>query len=250
MGSRTDTTVLVIDDDPSTGEALRPNLRAAGLAIETARDAMTAIDKLRRNRYAAIVLTPLIRSGLNGFVVLSYIEQEQHEMLSRVFILSVLPYETIKRIAPAVASRFFSKPADDSLARAIVGFCGDHRPEPMVPLVLLAEDDAATAQVEREMLQEMGYSCHWVSRGGEVLEALGTGSFDALLLDIVMPGIDGAGILRTLKEKNPEWLQRVIVITGLPELYLDHLRQYPVRGILQKPVDPRALRDLLATRDM
>jgi CheY-like chemotaxis protein len=246
MGSRTNT-VLIVDDDPSTALALGPRLRACGLAIETARDAMAAIDKLRRHRYAAIVISPLIRRNLNGFVVLSYIEEEQREILPRVFLLTVLPYETIKRIAPAVASRLFSKSADDTLVQAIVACCGggDLETERTLPSVLLAEDDAETARIEKEILQELGYSCRWVSTGVETLDALNTADFDALLLDVVMPDIDGAQILAMLQEKKPDLLQRVIVVTGLPGRYLDDLRHYPVRGILQKPVDPRGLRELL-----
>ena len=178
--------------------------------------------------------------------MLSYIEQEQRETLSRVFVLTVLPKETIKRMAPAVLRRCFRKPGYPALAQALIDFCGRTESDQPSVSILLAEDDAETARIESEMLREMGYSCHWVSRGSDVLRAVQSARFDALLLDMVMPDFDGFELLRALQEIEPDLLRRVVVVTGLPEQYLGEIHDYPVCGIVPKPVDPQKLQSLLA----
>lgn len=60
MGSRTNDRILIVDDDPSTEAALATPLRDAGLEIDIAREGMTAMEKLSRAKYAAVVITPLI----------------------------------------------------------------------------------------------------------------------------------------------------------------------------------------------
>jgi len=246
MRSQTNNRILIVDDDPSTEAALVVPLQEAGLEIDVARDAMTAIQALSGTHYAAVVITLLIRHGLNGFAVLSYIEQEQPGILSSVFVLTVLPKEAVKRMAPAVLPRSFRKPGCGALARALVEFCGRADPDRPTASVLLAEDDAETAKIERTMLHELGYSCRWVCRGSDVLDAVRSARFDALLLDVVMPDVDGVEILQALRTTEPELLRRVVVISGLPGQYLEEIQDFPVCGVLPKPVDVRKLQSLLA----
>jgi CheY-like chemotaxis protein len=238
--------ILIVDDDPSTEVALAAPLAESGVEIDTARDSMTAIEKLSRGPYTAIVITPLIRYALNGFAVLSYIEQEQREMLPRVFVLTVLPKETIKRMAPAVLSRCFQRSEQAALAEALVEFCGRTGAGPPKARVLLAEDNAETARIEGEILHELGYAYRWVSCGSDLLDAVRSTRFDALLLDMVMPDVDGLKMLEALRTTEPDLLRRVVVVTGLPPQYLEEVRGYPVCGILPKPVDAEKLQSLLA----
>jgi two-component system cell cycle response regulator CpdR len=237
--------ILLVDDDPLTEAALAMPLRDAGLDIDAACDGMTAMQKLSGAEYAAIVITPRIRHGLNGFAVLSYIEEEQPDMLSRVFVLTVLPMATIKRLAPAVLSRSFFRTESMALVHALVEFCGRTGIKKAGYPILLVEDDAETATIEAEILHELGYSCRWVSRGSEVLTAVRSARFDALVLDMVLPDIDGIEILHALRDIDPDLLRCVVIVTGLPAQRLQEIHDYPVCGILSKPVDAQSLEFLL-----
>jgi len=249
MISPTDPRVLIIDDDVSTDAALRAPLLEAGLNVITTGDGLAAIQRLSDSELPAIVLNPMIRNGLNGFAVLNYIEQEKPELLPRLFLFTPLSRETIARTAPAVLPRFFRKPSEgEVLAAAIVSFCGvEGRGEDVEKhAVLVVEDDAKTATLETEMLREMGYSCRWMAHGAEVLEALQSARVDAVLLDLILPDVDGFCILQTLRAARPELLKRIIVVTGMPDRYLDGIDREQVCGVLHKPVDAAELVALVA----
>lgn len=67
--------------------------------------------------------------------------------------------------------------------------------------VLLAEDEKKVALHIRAALREQGFTVDLFSRGDEALDAALATPYDALVLDVMMPGRDGLSILRTLREK-------------------------------------------------
>lgn len=68
--------------------------------------------------------------------------------------------------------------------------------------VLLVEDDELLADGLARALRHDGYTIDHVSRGDQVLAALTDGHFDAVLLDIGLPGLDGLQALRLLRERR------------------------------------------------
>lgn len=68
--------------------------------------------------------------------------------------------------------------------------------------VLLVEDDALLADGLLRALRHDGYAVDHVSRGDQVLAALTDGHFDAVLLDIGLPGLDGLQALRLVRERR------------------------------------------------
>jgi DNA-binding NtrC family response regulator len=119
-----DVCILIIDDDAETGALLRAAFAEAGVATETVSDGFAAIDKLRERNYSAVVLDPIIRHGLNGYAVLNFIELEQPEMLERLFLLTGMSEQTIRRTAPSVLPRLFRKPfAATNAAAAVIAAC-------------------------------------------------------------------------------------------------------------------------------
>jgi two-component system response regulator AtoC len=66
------------------------------------------------------------------------------------------------------------------------------------------------------MLGKKGYACRVAASGEEALEALAKESFDAVLTDLHMPGLDGLGLLARIKETAPELV--VIVVTAFATL--------------------------------
>ena len=68
--------------------------------------------------------------------------------------------------------------------------------------VLVAEDEKKIALHIRAALREQGFTVDMVHRGDEALEAALHTPYDALVLDVMMPGRDGLSILRTLREKR------------------------------------------------
>ncbi|MCB9746548.1 MAG: response regulator transcription factor [Alphaproteobacteria bacterium] len=65
--------------------------------------------------------------------------------------------------------------------------------------ILLIEDDPKLGWVLRDELNEAGYRCTWVERGGEGLDCLQQAPFDLVLLDLMLPDRSGFSVLRALR---------------------------------------------------
>ena len=68
--------------------------------------------------------------------------------------------------------------------------------------VLIVEDEPDLARVLKRTLEEEGYACDWAADGESGLHQATTGPYAAVLLDLLLPGVDGWTILRTLREKG------------------------------------------------
>ena len=242
--------VLIIDDDAETASLLTSAFSEAAVTAERVTDTFAAIEKLREKKYDAVLLDPMIRHRLNGYVVLNFIESEQPETLRRLFLLTGMSEQTIRRTAPSVLSRLFRKPSGTSkAAAAIIETCERQRLPPGVRRaghsVLLVEDDQTTALATRELIEHMGYSVEHAQNGEEVCDALRQREFDVIMLDLVMPKIDGFAVIDHLGFSNPGLLKRVIVATGMPEKYIEALDRTAIGGFIRKPLDVSLLQTLL-----
>jgi DNA-binding response OmpR family regulator len=70
--------------------------------------------------------------------------------------------------------------------------------------ILVVEDDQFLRELYDELLKEEGYDIDLAADGEEGLNKMSTGGYDLVLLDIMLPKIDGLEILRRLKDKHPE----------------------------------------------
>jgi len=239
--------VLIIDDDRPVDEALGKTLSAGGLMVETVDDGFSAIEKLRRQRYGAVILDPMIRHRLNGYAVLSFIELEQPETLEHLFLLTGLSEQTIARTAPGVLPRLFRKPLEASKVAAAVLALADRLELKRHPgrSVLIVEDDRVTADALASFVKALGYEATVADTGREALERLASGDYAAILLDLVLPDLDGFVVLEHLQVSKPKLLQRMIITTGMPEKYTAEIDRKGVCGVIQKPVETAQLSMLL-----
>ena len=80
------------------------------------------------------------------------------------------------------------------------------------PTVLLVDDEAEFVEVLAERLENRGLRVRTADSGEAALRLADEMSFDAILLDLAMPGLDGIDTLRRLRESNPDL--QVILLTG------------------------------------
>jgi CheY-like chemotaxis protein len=81
--------------------------------------------------------------------------------------------------------------------------------------VLHVDDDVLNRRVVKDILQAFGHDAYQASNGVEALEQLGVRIFDAVLLDIHMPGLTGVEVLQRLRASvGPERLTPVIALTA------------------------------------
>jgi CheY-like chemotaxis protein len=111
------------------------------------------------------------------------------------------------------------------------------------PLVLVADDNEATCTLIAAVLRN-DFVCEVARDGTEAIEKLRRRPYDALLLDVLMPGVDGYAVLDHLMEKEPRLLSRVVVVTAsLSPRELGRLRDYPIARIIAKPFEVDVLLD-------
>jgi len=239
--------ILIIDCDRTSSGELRARLSKSGFSVDCSVEVMDAMRRLRENTYAAVVLDPVIRECLNGFVVLNYLEQEQPALLERLFLFTGMSSQTIQRTAPALVSRLFHKPGGtELLARRILAECAPPaRADPSRASLLLVEDDPATATATGLLAAERGYAVTYAVNGAEAIAALSRDDFEAIILDLILPGVDGFAVLEHLQSAKPHLLSRVIVTSGIPEKYAHGLERLPVCGVLRKPIELEELDRLL-----
>ncbi len=79
--------------------------------------------------------------------------------------------------------------------------------------ILIVEDERPLAHALELKLTSNGYQITVASSGADALREIGAGKFDLILLDLILPGIDGFGVLKTLKEKKTK--TPIIVLSNL-----------------------------------
>jgi CheY-like chemotaxis protein len=105
------------------------------------------------------------------------------------------------------------------------------------PFVLLADDNEATCTLITALLQN-DFIVDVARDGREALERLKTRQYSAILLDLLMPVVDGYAVLDFLRAERPDLLQRVLVVTAsLGAREMQRLSDYPVRQIIAKPFE-------------
>ena len=82
------------------------------------------------------------------------------------------------------------------------------------PKILIVDDEANIRQSLRGVLSDESYACTTVESGEACLEALTRDSFEAILLDIWLPGIDGLATLSRIQEMPADARPAVIMISG------------------------------------
>lgn len=105
------------------------------------------------------------------------------------------------------------------------------------------EHDLVSAVVER--LEIRGFAAEGVTSGSEALERIESGSFDVVVADVKMPGLDGLQLARILGQRHPKI--RIILLSGHGSSEdVEEGRRLGVVDYLQKPIDIETLVELLS----
>jgi signal transduction histidine kinase/CheY-like chemotaxis protein len=186
--------VLVIDDDPDVHEIVRRILDREGIQVAGAPDGESGIALARELRPRAIVLD-LILPGASGWEILSRIKSDPDLAHTPVVVLSTL--DDRSRGLTVGADEYLVKPVDrqallEAVRRHISGRDSD---------VLLVDDDFATRRLMRTFLQRAGLPVRTAANGQEALDRVREQRPGLIVLDLVMPVMDGPTFLRHLRSE-------------------------------------------------
>jgi CheY-like chemotaxis protein len=205
-GSRT---VLVIDDDPTVRELMERFLVREGFAVVTAANGVDGLRQAREVRPAAITLDVLM-PDLDGWTVLAALKGDPELADIPVVFVTILDEKT--RGYSLGATDYLVKPVDrERLAQVLERICGD-RPSRRI---LLVEDDDTTRTVIQHALERDGWSITQAENGRVALARMAEQRPDAILLDLMMPEMDGFEFLAELR-RHATWRDiPVVVLTAM-----------------------------------
>ena len=107
----------------------------------------------------------------------------------------------------------------------------------------MVEDDPAIRRLVTMVLQRQGYRLEAAADGLEAVLKLGVCDYDVIVLDLMMPNLDGFTFLHTIAENQPERLRRVIVTSAAsPAVIRERMTAGPFQ-MLPKPFDIHELLD-------
>jgi DNA-binding response OmpR family regulator len=104
-------------------------------------------------------------------------------------------------------------------------------------VILVVEDDPAIRRLVTMVLQRHGYQVDIAADGLEAVLKLGLTEYDAIILDLMMPNLDGFTFLNTFAREDPERLRKVIVTSAAsPAVIRERMERVPF-SLLPKPFD-------------
>lgn len=105
--------------------------------------------------------------------------------------------------------------------------------------ILIVEDDQKIAELERDYLESNGYETAWLADGTQVIPELKANRYDLVLLDIMLPGLSGYDICRTIRDEIDV---PILMVTARTEA-VDVIRGLGLGAddYITKPFDPSQL---------
>lgn len=111
--------------------------------------------------------------------------------------------------------------------------------------VLVADDDHAIRQLVCTIVQREGLEVDCVGDGADAIEKLKVHQYAVILLDLMMPRVDGFGVVDYLRDHMPENKPVVLVITAYADQKFKEVDPNIVSGVLRKPFEVADLGDLV-----
>ncbi|HKQ87642.1 MAG TPA: response regulator [Candidatus Acidoferrales bacterium] len=210
--------VLVIDDDATARELLTDQLRAEGFSVVTASGGLEGL-KLAKEVHPSVITLDVIMPDLDGWSVLAALRQDSE--LSEIPVIMVTILDQQRRGVALGAAGYLTKPIDrEQLHRLVERFRAQAQPT----RVLLVEDDSFQRERMHAWLESQRWVVQEAANGREALDRLQQSKPDLILLDLMMPEMDGFQVVATL-QKEAGWRDiPVIVITALDLDAKDHDR--------------------------
>ena len=224
-----DGTILVIDDDPEASEIIRRLLVKEGFNAVVAHSGEQGLQLAHEIKPVAITLDVMM-PGMDGWAVLRALKATPDLRTIPVIMLSMI--DDRSRGYSLGAVDYLTKPVDrEALHKAISHY---HHPDHACS-VLLIEDDDETRDVMARMLKKMGCEVTEAGDGQQALNIISDAQPRLILLDLMMPVMDGFEFLSVIREQ-PEWQHVPVIVVTAKDLSKQDCKRLNgmVEEVLQK----------------
>ncbi|NQE36831.1 response regulator [Microcoleus asticus] len=208
-------TVLVVDDDPISRDLIQRALVRQGLHIEVAGGGEQALRLAKQLRPDAITLD-VIMPGMDGWAVLSALKADPDLAEIPVILLSFVGNKSLGFALGA--SDYLTKPVDGKRLAALLnkyrrdqdGVASNN----LTCQILIVEDDVATREILRRILERQGWAVTEADSGRAALSRLEIARPHLILLDLMLPEMDGFELLGELRKSYSGDPIPIVVLTG------------------------------------
>ncbi len=205
VASGTAPVIVLVDDDPIIVALMKGDLEKEGFQVIAVGDGVSGLEAARRHRPTAIVLD-IHLPKLDGWTVLAELKNDPMLAQTPVIILSV--EEQRARGFAFGACDYLVKPIDperlvDAVRRNVVDAKGT---------VLVVDDDPQARELVSRNLRAAGFACAHARDGEDALLQARVTKPSLLVLDLMMPRMDGFEVLASLRSEGT--MLPVIVLTG------------------------------------
>jgi len=228
--------ILVVDDEPMNRDVLSRRLEREGYVVAVAESGSKALEKMSIERFD-LVLLDIMMPGMDGHEVLAAMKADSSlKDTPVIMVTAIADKNTAVKCLQAGASDYLVKPFNMGLAKSRIHRClaasaqvididinsGASRQAH----ILVVDDDPSNREILEDRIKKIGYKVDCAENGVEALKLLLDQRYDLVLLDIVMPEMDGAGLLQQMKMDRKLKHVPVIMISAIDDVktifeYLD-----------------------------
>ena len=225
------TKILIIEDEHSLVDLLSTKLKKEGFEVEFSYDGEAGYKKALEWK-PDIILLDIVMPKMDGYEVLE--KMKENDIKIPVIIISnsgqpveiektkklgavdhlikteFSPLDVLKKVRACVKNG--GKPAIDSSGMGVLIPREDSKARKLGVKVLLVEDDAFLREICSKKLTKEGYTVYEAIDGGQAIEGVKQIKPDIILLDIILPAIDGFQILNEIKSNPDKAISKVPVI--------------------------------------
>jgi CheY-like chemotaxis protein len=213
--------ILVIEDNSDLASIMRTMLDAAGYRVALAHDGPSGLDQARRLQPAAIMLDVILPRA-NGWEVLQQLKHDPRTAGIPVIVVSILEQHRLGLMLGA--TEYLVKPFDrDRLVNTLRNLTGRTAASPHV---LVADDSASLRELLSTMLAGAGYTVTAAEDGLAALDRMAEAPPDLLLLDLLMPRLDGFAVLEWVRgHSDPRIRELPVVLISAKDLTAEERAQ-------------------------
>jgi PAS domain S-box-containing protein len=226
--------LLVVDDNATNREIVSRHALSWGMEPVEVADPRDALARIAQGEAFDIAVLDMMMPDMDGLALAREIRRHRDEQALPLVLLTSLGRlpqdESSQAFAVQLAKPVKASQLYNALVKALIMHTAAPDAAEAAPdaasrarsslRILLAEDNAVNQKVALRLLEQLGYRADVVSNGLEVLEALERQAYDAVLMDVQMPELDGLDASRRIHERwDADERPHIIAMTAnaLPE---------------------------------
>ncbi len=238
--------ILVVDDDPDILEGLMVVLETQPYRLKTARDGKQCLEMIEEEVPDLLILD-LLMPRMDGFAVIKELRGSPKYATLSIVILSTVIEDASRRRYELETG--MGMDVQDYVEKPVVPAELLRRVKTILeqPYILVVDDDPDMLDSIMTVLKSQPYRLQAARNGQQCMEMIGKKIPDLLILDLLMPKMDGFAVIRELR-KNPLYVELpIMVLTAVAEdasrrrYELELGRGMNVQDYLEKPVAPTEL---------